>query len=203
MIARPFAVGRYAVTFDEWDACVAAGGCSHKPEDEGWGRGRRPVINVGWEDAQAYVAGWRTRPANLPAALRSRMGVRCPWWRATGHPWGDEPGTNRANFRESGSQWSGKQTAPVGSFEPNAFGLYDMIGNVWEWVQDCWNEQLSGAPRRAACGTRRLRPAGGARRLLVRQPEGARVASRNRIEPGAGAPSWVSVSPGRSDLLDL
>ena len=59
-IGEPFAVGVYEVTFDEWDACRRAGGCSHSPDDEGWGRGRRPVINVNWEDAQEYV-GWLSR----------------------------------------------------------------------------------------------------------------------------------------------
>lgn len=77
VIARPFAVGRYAVTFDEWDACVAAGGCSHKPDDAGWGRGRRPVIDVSWEDAQAYkpiCAGCRRRAARTTGCCRRQSG---------------------------------------------------------------------------------------------------------------------------------
>jgi formylglycine-generating enzyme required for sulfatase activity len=184
-IARPFAVGKYPLTFDEWDACVKAGGCKHKPEDAGWGRGNRPVINVTWEDAQAYVA-WLSKKTGKPYRLLSEA----EWEYAaragttTRYPWGDEPGTNRANFRGSGSQWSGKQTAPVGSFEPNAFGLYDMIGNVWEWLQDCWNDSYDGAPTDGSawesgdCGRRVVR--GGS---WGYGPESARVADRIRSNP--------------------
>ena len=184
-IARPFAVSKYEVTFDEWDACVAAGGCTHKPEDAGWGRGKRPVINVSWDDAQAYVA-WLSKKTGK----RYRLLSEAEWEYAarggttTRYPWGDEPGTNRANFDGSGSQWSGKQTAPVGSFEPNAFGLYDMIGNVWEWVQDCWNDSYQGAPADGSawesgnCGQRVVR--GGS---WNNYPEDARVANRSRRGP--------------------
>lgn len=186
VIARPFAVGRYAVTFDEWDACVAAGGCSHKPEDEGWGRGRRPVINVSWEDAQAYVR-WLSNKIGKPCRTLSEAEweYAARGGSATRHPWGDEPGTSRANFRESGSQWSGRQTAPVGSFEPNAFGLCDMIGNVWQWVQDCWNSTYSGAPEDGRpwdsgdCGWRVLRGGSWNNNLV-----NCRSGSRNRIEAG-------------------
>jgi formylglycine-generating enzyme required for sulfatase activity len=81
----------------------------------------------------------------------------------TRYPWGDEPGFNKANFAGSGSQWSGEQTAPVGNFAPNAFGLYDMSGNVFEWVEDCWNDDYRGAPTDGSawtsgdCGRRILR----------------------------------------------
>jgi formylglycine-generating enzyme required for sulfatase activity len=143
MISRPFAVGKYPVTFDEWDACVKAGGCKHKPDDAGWGRGRRPVIKVSWDDVQWYLA-WLSELTGKPYRLltEAEWEYAARAGRMTRYPWGDKRGTNRANFRDSGSPWSGKQTAPVGRFEPNAFGLYDMIGNVWEWVQDCWNEYL-------------------------------------------------------------
>lgn len=147
LIAAPFAVGRFAVTFDDWDACVAAGGCSRRPSDYGWGRGRRPVVDVSWDDVRQYL-GWLSATTGKGYRLLSeaeweyaaRAGTR------SAYPWGDEPGTNRANFRSSGCRWSGQQTAPVGSFEPNAFGLHDMIGNVREWTQDCWNENYKGAP---------------------------------------------------------
>jgi formylglycine-generating enzyme required for sulfatase activity len=97
-LAKPFAVGRFAVTFDEWDACVADGGCNgHRPDDKGWGRGRQPVINVSWADAKAYVA-WLSRKTGKPYRLLSeaereyvtRAGTTTPFW------WGiidlDEPG---------------------------------------------------------------------------------------------------------------
>ncbi len=154
-IARAFAVGKYPITFDEWDACVAAGGCKYKPEDAGWGRSRRPAINVSWNDAQEYVA-WLSKKTGKPYRLLSEA----EWEYAarggttTRYPWGNDPGTNRANFYGSGSEWSGKQTAPVGSFDPNKFGLYDMIGNVWEWVEDCWNDSYKGAPRTLMPGSR-------------------------------------------------
>lgn len=146
-IDRPFALGRYALTFDEWDACVAHGSCFYRPEDQGWGRGRRPVINVSWDDAVAYIKWlWHRvdQPYRLPSEAEWEYAARAGT--TTRYPWGDDPGTSQANFRGSGSQWGGKQTAPVGSFEPNAWGLYDMIGNVWEWVQDYSKDSYAGAP---------------------------------------------------------
>lgn len=146
-IARPFAVGRYPVTFSEWDAFVAAEGTTHRPDDKGWGRGRQPVIHVSWDDAQAYVA-WLSDQTGQPYRLLSEA----EWEYAaragsqTRYPWGNEPGKNKANFDGSGSQWSKRQTSPVGSFAPNVFGLHDMIGNVWEWVQDTWHDNYQGAP---------------------------------------------------------
>jgi formylglycine-generating enzyme required for sulfatase activity len=147
-IARPFAVGRFEVTFDEWDACAADGGCNgYKPSDEGWGRGRRPVINVSWDDAEAYVA-WLSKKTGKSYRLLSgaeyeyatRAGTQ------TAYPWGNAVGTNNANCHACGSQWDAKQTAPVGSFAANGFGLYDMVGNVREWTEDCYHDSYSGAP---------------------------------------------------------
>jgi formylglycine-generating enzyme required for sulfatase activity len=147
-IARPFAVGRFEVTFDEWDACAADGGCNgYKPSDEGWGRGRRPVINVSWDDANAYVA-WLSKKTGKPYRLltgaeyeyATRAGTQ------TAYPWGNDVGTNNANCHACGSQWDARQTAPVGSFAANGFGLYDMVGNVREWTEDCYHERYIGAP---------------------------------------------------------
>ena len=147
-IGQPFAVGVYEVTFAEWEACVSGGGCKgYRPDDVGWGRGRRPVINVSWEDARAYVA-WLSRETGQAYRLLSeaeweyaaRAGTTTKYW------WGDETRQNRANCDGCGSQWDVTQTAPVGSFRPNAFGLHDVHGNVWEWVQDCWNGNYAGAP---------------------------------------------------------
>lgn len=147
-IAQPFAVGKYEVTFAEWDACVAGGGCNgYRPGDRGWGRGHRPVINVSWKDAQTYVR-WLSEQTGEAYRLLSeaeweyvaRAGT------TTHYTWGNKIGRNRANCNRCGSQWDNKQTAPVGSFAANGFGLHDMHGNVREWTQDCWNERYAGAP---------------------------------------------------------
>ena len=147
-IARPFAVGVYEVMFGEWDACVSGGGCGgYRPGDEGWGRGRRPVINVSWKGAQAYVR-WLSGKTGAEYRLLSeseweyvaRAGTRTRYW------WGDGIGRNRANCDGCGSRWDDERTSPVGTFSPNAFGLYDVHGNVREWVEDCWNDSYHGAP---------------------------------------------------------
>jgi formylglycine-generating enzyme required for sulfatase activity len=113
----------------------------------GWGRGRQPVIGVTWEDARTYVS-WLAKKTGKPYRLLSEA----EWEYAarggttTRYPWGDDAGSNRANYRGSGSKWSDQGSAPVGSFEPNRFGLHDMIGNVGEWVQDCMHDTYDGAP---------------------------------------------------------
>lgn len=153
-IAAPFAVGKYEVTFDEWDACVAAGGCTYRPGDHGWGRGNRPVIDVSWNDVQKYVQ-WLSRETGKVYRLLSEA----EWeyvaraGSATNYPWGDALGTNQANCDGCGSRWDAKRTAPVGSFEANAFGVFDIGGNVWEWVEDCWNDSYRGAPSDSSAWT--------------------------------------------------
>jgi formylglycine-generating enzyme required for sulfatase activity len=145
-IAKPFAVGKTEVTFAEWDACVAAGACA-KVSDNTWGRGERPVINVSWEDAKEYTA-WLSRITGKEYRLLSeaeweyaaRGGAR------TEYSWGEQIGKGNANCNGCGGQWDNTQPAPVGSFKPNAFGLYDMHGNVWEWVEDTWHDSYEGAP---------------------------------------------------------
>ena len=148
-IGEPLAVGKYEVTFAEWDACVAHGGCyGHRPDDEGWGRGNRPVMNVNWNQVQTYVM-WLSEKTGKTYRLLSEAEWEYVARAGSGtrkYSWGNEVGRNRANCRECGSQWDGKQTAPVGSFEANGFGLHDVHGNVWEWVQDCWNDSYVGAP---------------------------------------------------------
>jgi formylglycine-generating enzyme required for sulfatase activity len=144
-IAKPFAVSRFDVTVDDWDACVSVGGCS-KTSDFGFGRGTRPVVGVGFEDAQAYVA-WLSKMTEQPYRLlteaeweyATRAGTR------TAYYWGDEIGKGNANCNGCGSEWDNRQTSPVGSFNPNAFGLYDMTGNVWQWVQDCYHDDYKEA----------------------------------------------------------
>ena len=146
-VAKPFAIGRFEVTFDQWAACVAAKGCATEPDDHKWGRGKRPVINVTFADVNIYVA-WLARQTGKPYRLPSdaeweyaaRAGTATEFW------WGDEVGKNLATCRDCGSEWSAKGSGPVGSFKPNPWGLYDTAGNVWEWVADCWNPSHQGAP---------------------------------------------------------
>ena len=143
-----FALSKYEVTFEQWDACVAAGGCNgDRPNDEGWGRGDRPVIHMSWSDAQSYVS-WLSqqtgREYRLPSEAEWEYAARAGT--ETKYHWGNEIGVNRANCTGCGSQWDGRQTAPVGSFAPNAWGLHDMHGNVLEWTEDCWNSSYRGAP---------------------------------------------------------
>ena len=145
-IPGALAVGRYEVTFGEWDACVSAGGCSHRPNDS-WGRGRHPVMRVSWDDAQLYVR-WLSQQTGATYRLlsESEWEYAARAGSSTAYSWGNQIGSGRANCDGCGSQWDDSQTVPVGSFSPNAFGLHDMHGNVWEWVQDCLNESYGGAP---------------------------------------------------------
>ena len=153
-ISQPFAVGRYEVTFSEWDACVSAGGCNgHRPDDEGWGRGRRPVMNVSWNDAKSYVA-WLSRKTGK----RYRLLTEAEWEYAaragTTGPFhfGNTISTDQANYDGNYTYGPGRKgvdrekTVPVGSFPANRFGLHDMHGNVWEWVEDCRHDSYTGAP---------------------------------------------------------
>jgi formylglycine-generating enzyme required for sulfatase activity len=146
-IAKPFAVAKFELTFDEWDTCVAYGDCPQGVSDAGFGRGQRPVIFVTWDDAQRYAA-WLSKMTGKPYRLlteaeyeyATRAGGQ------TAYPWGDDIGRNNANCNGCGSEWDARQTALVGSFKPNAFGLYDMVGNVFEWVEDCAHNNYYGAP---------------------------------------------------------
>jgi len=144
-VAEPFAVSKFEVSFEEWDACVAAARCPDVPDH--WGRGRMPVINVNWHDAKQYVA-WLSELTQK----EYRLLTEAEWEYAaragtvTRYFWGDDPPGGNANCDGCGSKWDLQQTAPVGSLKPNAFGLYDMLGNVWEWVEDSWHENYNGAP---------------------------------------------------------
>jgi formylglycine-generating enzyme required for sulfatase activity len=146
-IGYMLAVGRYEVTFAEWDACVVAGGCRRRPHDSAWGRGRQPVINVSWADAQQYSA-WLSRKTGKRYRLlteaeweyAARAGSHARYW------WGNDTGRGDANCYDCGSRWDSRQPAPVGSFAPNPFGLYDMHGNVSEWVEDCYHDRYRDAP---------------------------------------------------------
>jgi formylglycine-generating enzyme required for sulfatase activity len=143
-IARPFAVSKFDVTFADWDACVIAGGCS-PVHDQGWGRGRQPVNNVSWEDAENYVM-WFSKMTGRSY----RLLTEAEWEYAaragttTIHYWGDDIHEGDAYCSGCGSRLT--STSPVGSFKPNPFGLYDMEGNVWQWVEDCYHSDYKGAP---------------------------------------------------------
>jgi formylglycine-generating enzyme required for sulfatase activity len=148
-----FYAGRYEVTFDDWAACVAGGGCTGTPRDAGWGRGRRPVINVSWNDAQRFV-GWLSRESGkryrLPSEAEFEYMMRAGS-RST-YPWGED-GSQACSFANVADRQAKRQnpdwstfpcddgealTAPVGSYRANAFGLFDVAGNVWEWTMDCY-----------------------------------------------------------------
>lgn len=147
-VRRMFGIGKYEVTFKEWDACVAVGSCLAAPSDQGWGRGNRPVINVSWDDTQEFVR-WLTKKTgeryHLPSEAQWEYAARAR--SNTKYAWGDSLGDNQANCKGCGSKWGGDRTAPAGSFRKNAFGLHDMHGNVWEWMEDCWHRNYRRAPK--------------------------------------------------------
>ncbi|MDJ0807623.1 MAG: SUMF1/EgtB/PvdO family nonheme iron enzyme [Gammaproteobacteria bacterium] len=186
-IGRPFAMGRYEVTFEEYDRFAEATG-QELPDDRGWGRGKRPVIHVSWKDAQAYAAwlsqqtGKRYRlPTEAEWEYAARAGTTSRYW------WGDEFSQDKriwANCNGCGGEWDDKQTAPVGSFPANPFGLQDTAGNVWEWVEDCWHGNYQNAPQD---GSAWLEADGGTCALRVMRggswggiPGGLRSADRGR-----------------------
>ncbi|MCW9024583.1 MAG: formylglycine-generating enzyme family protein [Gammaproteobacteria bacterium] len=160
---KPFAIGMYEVTFDQYDQF-----CNDTrrtlPSDSGWGRGQRPVINVSWEDAMAYTK-WLSRktrktyrlPSDSEWEYAGRAGSKTRFW------WGNEVGYAHANCEGCGSLWDGEKTARVGKFLPNAYGLHDTAGNVFEWVADCLHTDFSKAPidgtplDKAGCGKRVIR----------------------------------------------
>jgi formylglycine-generating enzyme required for sulfatase activity len=144
-----FGISRYEVTFAEYDQFAEATG-RKKPDDEGWGRGNRPVIDVSWDDATAY-AEWLSEqtgkhyrlPTETEWEYAARAGRETMYW------WGNDIGKNRAACDGCGAKWgwdAERKTAPVASFAHNYFGLYDMVGNVWEWVADPWHDNYEGAP---------------------------------------------------------
>lgn len=195
-IAAPFAAGKFEVTFAEWDACLAEGGCGgYRPSDLGWGRGLQPVAVISWEDAQAYLS-WLSAKTGRPYRLLSeaeweyaaRAGTETPFW------WGAKITSEDANFYGdlpypgSPPTLFRHRTVSADSFAPNAFGLHNVHGNVWEWVQDCYNRRYgdmpvamreTGAPWEAAnCEFRVFRGGswGDAAHVL-------RAANRGRYEP--------------------
>ena len=145
-IGKPFAVSEYEITFAEWDTCTTFGDCPHL-SDSGLGRGQQPVIGVTWDEAQHYAA-WLSEMTGKTYRLlgeaeyeyAARAGT------TTAYPWGNDVGKGNTDCNGCGTRWDNKTPAPVGSFSPNAFGLYDMVGSVWEWTQDCWHNDYTNAP---------------------------------------------------------
>ena len=154
-LAKPFAVGRCAVTFGEWDAYIAdTGSEAHKPQDQGWGRGRQPVVNVSWDDAQAYIS-WLSDKTKQSYRLLTeaeweyvaRAGTNTPFW------WGKSITPEQANYNGNYVYEGGgsegqirKKTVPVDNLEANPWGLYNVHGNIWEWCEDIWHDSYNGAP---------------------------------------------------------
>lgn len=149
-----YEIGKYEVTFEQWDACVADGGCGgYKPDDGGWGRGKRPVINVSWDDAQLFIkwlneksGGEYRLPSEAEWAYAARAGTETAFYT------GDTISSDDANFNAEQSYKGSepgaylRKTVEVGQYPPNPLGLHDVIGNAFEWVQDCWNDTHRGAP---------------------------------------------------------
>jgi len=138
-----FAVGRYPVTFAEYDHFCRMTGHA-EADDRGWGRGRMPAINLSWHDARAYV-DWLSEkteqrfrlPSEAEWEYAARAGTQTPYW------WGGAFAAGMANTTEENR----RQTAEVGTYPPNPWGLYDMLGNVWEWIEDIWHDSYQGAPK--------------------------------------------------------
>lgn len=144
-IPNAFAVGKYEITYTQWDACFSEGGCSHSPSDDNWGRGNRAVMNVNWSDANEYIE-WISKKTGRPYRLLTeaewefvtRAGT------TTLYPWGDDFGSGNAVCLSCKVGWV--MTIEVGQVPPNQFGIFDTVGSRKEWVQDCWNRTYEGAP---------------------------------------------------------
>ncbi len=189
MNVAAFEIGKYEVTFEMWDACFVQGGCKHLPNDEGWGRGMCPVINVSWNDIQEFLA-W----INQKTGKEFRLPTEPEWEYAaragtvTVYSWGDEVGKAHANCAGCGSQWDNKQTAQVGSFAANPWGVHDMHGNVREWVDGCPWSYKGGATQASDWKYLRAGKCTPDRRVLrggswLSIPSYVRAASRDNATP--------------------
>ncbi|OYX68466.1 MAG: hypothetical protein B7Y81_16685 [Caulobacter sp. 32-67-35] len=184
--AAAFAVGRTEVTFDQWDGCVAGGGCQRRPADQGWGQGARPVIDVTWNDAMAYAV-WLSKATGQAYHLLSESEWEYAARAGTDTPWntGEAIVTDDANLL---GQFG--KTVPVGGYPPNAFGLHDLHGNAAEWVQDCYEDTgYFGAPTDGAAaglaGCPRRVQRGGS---FADEPGRVRSAARKGVAPTQRSP---------------
>jgi len=198
-IASPFALSKYEVTFAQWEACVADGGCGGQvPDDQGWGKGNRPVIGVNWNDAKAYVA-WLSQKSGkqyrLPSETEWEYAARAGT--TTTFSFGPTITTDQANFDGSTASsispagMNRQKTTLVGSFPANKFGLYDMHGNVWEWMEDCWTDEYGG--NTPADGTPYLRPNCNGRVMRGGSWEdySGDIRAAARVASGAEEQSWA------------
>ncbi len=147
-IKKPFAMSRFEITFDNWEACLRELACTHNPHDHNWGRGRQPIVNIDFHMAEQY-ADWLSKKTGqtyrLPSEAEWEYGARAG--STTAYWFGDDPSAKKLNCRNCVGAWPNHRNAPVGSYEANPFGLYDMHGNAYEWVADCWVPDYKGAPR--------------------------------------------------------
>lgn len=161
-IDHPFAIGKFDVTNKEWDACVADGACKDLGTHLPWARRPDlPVVMISFNAAKVYLVwlnakvkalGISSDPYRLPTEAEWEYAARAGT--TTARHWGETIGQNNANCSLCGSQWDQKyQPSPAGSFSPNPFGLYDMIGNIMQWTEDCWSESYMGAPTNGTART--------------------------------------------------
>ncbi len=179
--SMPFAVGKFAVKFEEWDACLADGGCGgYKPDDEGKGRGNWPAINVSWNDAKAYIA-WLSKKTGKPYRLLSEA------------EWEYAARAGSASKTLPEELWEDKTyddpaSGRMSPAKPNAWGLRNIYGRPVQWVEDCWNDNYKGAPRngeawmKGDCTEHVLRGGAG--------EENIRPALRGRYAAEARDPLW-------------
>jgi formylglycine-generating enzyme required for sulfatase activity len=143
-MGTPFAIGKYEVTVQQWNACVDAGGCQKVAQAA---NANAPVRDVSWDDAQQYLkwlsttSGQQYRlPTEAEWEYAARGGTATRYW------WGEQMATGKANCKDCGQPWSNEGPANVGSFAANPYGLHDTSGSVWEWVSDCWHTTFKDAP---------------------------------------------------------
>lgn len=165
VFARPYWIGKFEITFDQWDYCYREGGCTHLPKDRGWGRANRPVIDISWEDAGQYLA-WLSGATGRHYRLPTR-----DEWEYAARAGGAPPEVPEPLFDDPRLAWAAdylltqrpvKKTDPVDAGDANDFGIYGTAGNVWEWTDSCWEQTYgSGADRtrRENCAVRVLQGA--------------------------------------------
>ncbi|WP_233834024.1 SUMF1/EgtB/PvdO family nonheme iron enzyme [Paraburkholderia sp. ZP32-5] len=145
-IGSPFAIGKYPVTVEQWNACVAANACQKLTPESNTNKAA-PARDLSWDDAQQYVK-WLSKTTGKPYRLPTeaeweyadRGGTTTAYW------WGEQMRKGTANCKDCGDPWHKEGPESVGSFTPNPLGLHDMNGGVWEWTADCWHNSYQGAP---------------------------------------------------------